>query len=77
MSEKSKIVHNFVPPAGPSPAELQMQAMKEAFGNLPKEEQDEIKHVKERLDFLRAKYASSADLAIVYASLEISKERGQ
>jgi hypothetical protein len=71
------IKHNFVPPKLPTDAELRLQAMQEAFASLPKKEQEEIAHVRERLNFLRIKYAASADLAIVYCSILIAKEQGQ
>lgn len=77
MNDQSKININFISPEGPSKAELSIIAMEDAFAVLPKVEQEEIKYVRERLDFLRVKYGSSADLAIVHTSLRISKERGQ
>lgn len=67
----------FVPPSKPTPGQVRLHAMKESFANLPQKEQDELKYVKERIDFLRSKYGSSADLAIAYIAIEISVERGQ
>jgi hypothetical protein len=77
VGEAQNVRMHFVPPHTPTPAELRIQAMREAISQLPKKEQEEIGYVRERLNFLRSKFGSSADLAIVYGSLEISKEQGQ
>lgn len=68
---------NFVPPKGPTPAELAIFAMEDAFKNLTPKQQEDLRTVRDRLDFMLVKFGLPAKLAIVHASLRISKEEGK
>ncbi len=72
-----EVVMQFVPPKGPSEAELRIHAMRETIGQMPIKEQEDIRYVMDRIDFLRQKFGAQADYAIVMQSLVIAKERGQ